>query len=65
MDYQIFYGWMIDLTYEDKKLYPLPGDYEIFRTISKVRDRKILTPMPGVATHGDLLSPHIDWQKLC
>jgi hypothetical protein len=63
LDYQIFYGWMIDLRYEDKKLYPLPGDYEIFRTISRVRERKILTPMPGAATHGDLLSPHVDWSK--
>jgi hypothetical protein len=63
MDYQIFYGWMLDLRYEEKKLYPLPGDYEIFRTISRVRERKILTPMPGSATHGDLLSPHIEWEK--
>jgi hypothetical protein len=62
-DKQIFYGYMVDIRVEDKKLYQIPGDFEIFKTISLVREKRILTPMPGAATHGDILSPFIKWKN--
>lgn len=41
----------------------IPRDFELFKMISEVRNRKLLTPMPGYCTHGDLLSPHINWDQ--
>lgn len=41
----------------------IPRDYELFLMIATVRNRNLLTPMPGYCTHGDILSPHVDWKN--
>ena len=43
-----------------------PGDHDKFLHLSKIRNRFILTPVPGLSTHcmEFLLSPTIDWKKI-
>lgn len=43
-----------------------PGDHDKFLYLNKVRDRFVLTPVPGLSTHcmEFLLSPTIDWEKI-
>jgi hypothetical protein len=43
-----------------------PGDHDKFLYLNKVRNRFILTPVPGLSTHcmEGLLSPTIDWEKI-
>jgi hypothetical protein len=39
-------------------------DYKIFHTLTKDRNRSLVSPLPGYATHGDMLSPYIDWEEM-
>lgn len=65
-DYDLFKSNLIWLTdqYEDRKMYEykkIPSDYELFHALTETRNRKMVSPMPGYCTHGDLLSPLIKW----
>jgi len=41
---------------------PIPNDYALFNFLSTTFQRKLITPIPGYCTHGDILSPNIVWQ---
>jgi hypothetical protein len=43
-----------------------PGDHHKFLYLNKIRNRFVLTPMPGLSTHcmDFLMSPIIDWKKI-
>jgi hypothetical protein len=43
-----------------------PGDHDKFLHLSEIRNRFVLTPVPGLSTHcmEFLLSPTIDWKKI-
>jgi hypothetical protein len=43
-----------------------PGDHNKFLYLSEMRNRFILTPVPGLSTHcmDAFLSPTIDWEKI-
>ena len=65
-DYDAFKAHLIWLTdqYEDRKMYEykkIPSDYELFHTLTEARSKKMISPMPGYCTHGDLLSPLVKW----
>lgn len=44
----------------------IPGDHHKFIHLSETKNRKVFTPIPGLATHcmNGLLSPTIDWSNL-
>jgi hypothetical protein len=43
-----------------------PGDHYKFLHLNEIRDRFVLTPIPGLSTHcmEGLLSPTINWEKI-
>jgi hypothetical protein len=43
-----------------------PGDHYKFLHLNEIRDRFVLTPIPGLSTHcmDGLLSPTINWEKI-
>ena len=67
-DYDLFRAnliWLTDIV-ENRKIYnykPIPSDYQLFVTLTEARNRKMISPMPGYCTHGDLLSPKITWEE--
>jgi hypothetical protein len=62
-DQYVFKSAVLSLTTEGYPYRKIPGDYELFCTLVDVKNRIMLTPIPGYATHGDLLSAGIDWKK--
>jgi hypothetical protein len=63
-DYEIFKYELIDIDQDNYSYKKIPRDFELFNILSTIKNRKLLTPMPGYSTHGDLLSPNIDWLKV-
>lgn len=45
---------------------PNPRDYRLFTSLSKVKNRILISPMPGYSTHGEkeYLAPFTDWESL-
>ena len=43
-----------------------PGDHDKFLRLNELKDRFVLTPIPGLSTHcmGSLLSPTINWEQI-
>jgi len=43
-----------------------PHDFWLFYTLTKLRGRKLISPVPGYSTHGESanLSPLIDWESV-
>lgn len=46
---------------EKNELLKIPKDHEMFLNLNN-KGRVLITPIPGAATHGDMLSPHIIWK---
>jgi len=40
----------------------IPNDMGMFEDLRN-KGRTLISPIPGAATHGDLLSPHIEWRQ--
>jgi hypothetical protein len=62
-DYDIFKYNIHDIGEKSFEYRTIPRDYELFLMLNLVRNRNMVTPMPGYCTHGDLLSPYVDWKK--
>jgi hypothetical protein len=63
-DYEVFKYELLEMDREGYPYKSIPRDFELFKILSEIKNRKLITPMPGYATHGDILSPHIDWFKV-
>ena len=63
-DYEVFKYELVEMDKDDYPYKKIPRDFELFNILSSIKNRKLLTPMPGYATHGDLLSPNVDWLKV-
>jgi glycosyltransferase involved in cell wall biosynthesis len=61
-DQYVFKSALLTLTEKEHPYRKIPGDYELFCTLVDVKSRLMITPIPGYATHGDLLSPKINWK---
>lgn len=62
-DYDLFKSNLINLRSDQFEYKLIPSDYQLFVTLTEARNRKMLSPMPGYCTHGDLLSPYIKWEQ--
>jgi hypothetical protein len=62
-DYDIFKYNLHHIAEKSHEYRSIPRDYELFLMLNCVRNRNMLTPMPGYCTHGDLLGPHINWKN--
>jgi len=40
----------------------IPSDWQMFVGLIETRNRTLINPIPGFCTHGDLLSPYIQWE---
>ena len=42
-----------------------PADYQIFRFLTKIKSRHVVSPIPGFATHGEkrYLAPLVNWEQ--
>jgi len=51
--------------YEDivSFLSKLNSDMHMFEKLTYDKNRMLISPIPGAASHGDLLSPNIDWKQ--
>lgn len=61
-DQYVFKSALLRLTENNHPYRKIPGDYELFATLTDVKKRKMVCPIPGYATHGDMLSPSIKWE---
>jgi len=58
---------------QDREVYerfcrePIPSDFQMFCELLQHRNRKIVSCLPSVSTHGEVewLAPFIDWAKVC
>jgi hypothetical protein len=42
-----------------------PADYQIFKFLRKIKNRLVISPIPGYSTHGEkkYLSPLVKWEQ--
>ena len=62
-DKNVFKASLLLLNVDEHPYRKIPGDYELFCTLTDIRHRLMISPIPGYATHGDLLSPKINWKN--
>ena len=69
------YGTTVNVLLDDMEIHrrfaePVPGnkgsgmhDCPLFHNLVLARQRSLISPMPGFATHGDMFGPYIDWKR--
>jgi len=58
-DYDIIISFLKD---KNENYFSIPLDFLLFLSLME-KGRILISPMPGAATHGDMLSPFVDWQS--
>ena len=64
------YGTTVRVLLEDIEIHrkfcagAVMQDCAMFHNLVLSRQRSLVSPMPGFASHGEMLSPHVDWERI-
>ena len=61
-DYDMIKFNLVNMRTTPPEYKPIPSDWQMFVGLIETRNRTLVNPMPGFCTHGDLLSPYIQWE---
>jgi len=62
-DYDMIRFNLVNMRTPEMLYKTIPSDWQMFVGLIETRSRILINPIPGFCTHGDLLSPYIQWSQ--